>query len=277
MNDSDWDSIAATYTMASQRHVVEYWGTDEQKETLRGLAADKIGAFVAAIYDECVVRRDAQFAADALRRDLDQKRLGRLSSINALVLGDFPVRLIRSAVGHVPDISGDPFLDGSDKVAAMDVVPPDTTIETPALGHAREFVAGKMTGLLLAGGVGSGKTHAATWATYVIGERYPGFIRATELERRGRYDHDLTKWIAKRGTLVIDDVGVEPMDGKGYFLSLLDEIIDQFWGSCRRLILTTNLTAKQFADRYSARTWSRLCEMATIAECGKEDLRRGGV
>jgi hypothetical protein len=145
--------------------------------------------------------------------------------------------------------------------------------------------------LVLAGGTGGGKTTAATWLGLKGDDPMPGFIRASELERRGRYDKDLKTWIPERTSLVIDDLGAELLDGKGVFRSWLDEIVDAFYSSKRRLIITTNLKGKiddvyraecakegrdpepQFVERYGDRVRSRVKQIGTWAECGNTDLR----
>lgn len=190
------------------------------------------------------------------------------------------------------------------------------TLDTPAMKYSRmflaaagqEFAAGarRLLGerdendgpprdpprvLVLGGGTGGGKTTAATWIALKGDDLMPGFIRASELERRGRYDKDLRTWIPERTSLVIDDIGAELLDGKGVFRSWLDEIVDAFYSSTRRLILTTNLKPKiddayraecakegrdpepQFRERYGDRVRSRIVQIGQWAECGNTDLR----
>lgn len=189
-------------------------------------------------------------------------------------------------------------------------------IETLAMLHSRRFLAAaeqesaagarRMLGerddddgpprepsriLVLAGGTGAGKTTAAAWIALKGDDTMPGFILASELERRGRYDKDLRSWLPERSSLVIDDLGAELLDGKGVFRSWLDEIVDAFYSSKRRLILTTNLKAKitdehraecaeqkidpepQFRERYGDRVRSRIFQVGQWAGCGNTDLR----
>jgi len=190
------------------------------------------------------------------------------------------------------------------------------SIETEAIRHSRRFLhaaelerlanVSRLLGerdhddepttraaifLVLAGGTGGGKTTAASWLALKSHDDMPGFIRASELERRGRYDKDLRTWIPERTSLVIDDIGAEVLDGKGVFRSFLDEIVDDFYSSRRRLIMTTNLAPKitdehraqcakeardpepQFRERYGDRVRSRVIQVGQWAECGNKDLR----
>jgi hypothetical protein len=177
--------------------------------------------------------------------------------------------------------------------------------DTLALAHVRKFAAGDRGALVLMGGVGAGKTTAATEYALEHGGSAPGFVRASELEARGRYadrdspkdgqlrDRDIRAWLRTRTMLVIDDLGAEYLDGKGAFRSLLDETLDLFYGDKKRLIITTNLKTKraaidpkkpppkgtppeepQLAERYGARVMSRLFEVGMRGECGNIDLRR---
>jgi len=146
--------------------------------------------------------------------------------------------------------------------------------ETTALKHARQFSQMASTMLVLAGGVGVGKTTAAAWSALKHEDARPGFLRASELERRGRYDKKLDEWVKDKTSLVLDDLGAEVLDGKGVFVSLLDELIDRFYSARTILLLTTNLTSTSIAERYGARAASRIGQRACWGECGMCDLRR---
>lgn len=153
--------------------------------------------------------------------------------------------------------------------------------ETAAQRQAREYLSGRRMALVLAGGVGAGKTTAATWVALEAGGTAPGFIRASALERRGRYSKTLDAWLETRSCLVIDDLGAEVLDGHGVFRSLLDETIDMFFGDRKRIVITTNLRPRregdgelQFVERYGDRIASRLSEVGLWADCGVRDLRR---
>jgi hypothetical protein len=191
-----------------------------------------------------------------------------------------------------------------------------TSLDTPALKHSRKFIDASIRErfaadqrrlgerdddpapeapriLVLAGGTGGGKTTAAAWIGLKSTDRMPGFIRASELERRGRYDKELKVWIPERTSLVIDDIGAELLDGKSVFRSFLDEIVDDFYSSKRRLIFTTNLKPKiddaykaecardnrdpepQFRERYGERVRSRVVQVGQWSDCGNADLREG--
>lgn len=154
--------------------------------------------------------------------------------------------------------------------------------ETEAMRWARLFEQTPKKLLVLAGGVGAGKTTAASWVALKGQDPRPGFMRISELERRGRYDKRLDEWLKDKTSLVIDDVGAEVLDGKGVFRSLMDEVVDMFYSNRRTLVMTTNLRPRrksadeqeQFCERYGDRVWSRLSQLGVWGDCGTRDLRR---
>jgi DNA replication protein DnaC len=168
-------------------------------------------------------------------------------------------------------------------LVALDGAMLDQPLDTAALRLARSFAEGRKRVLVLAGGTGAGKTTAATWYALAGASTAPAFVRAGELEARGRYDKELRSWLRSRSMLVIDDIGAEVLDDKGVFGSLLDEIVDAFYGDRKPLIMTTNLRSRlndgergepQFVERYGERIASRLREVGRWGDCGNADLRR---
>ena len=260
---SKWFEEDPDWRLRHQERVFERYATPDE------VAAATSPEAIAALVDVCD-QRESAFHKDQRTRERD--RAARASAYSALHKGGFPVRLIEAAVGELVKPPGT-----ADHDCKHDVAPPSATTETAAMQHARAYLdAGDKAALVLLGGVGAGKTFAATWVAYKLGQesRHVGYVPSTRLESDGRYDRDRRGWIDGRTLLVIDDVGVEPIDSKGYYVALLEEVIDSFYGSRRRLIITSNLAATTFSERYGARIWSRLCEVGMIASCGAEDLRR---
>lgn len=149
---------------------------------------------------------------------------------------------------------------------------PDS-VETPASQVAKRFVESDARILVLAGGTGTGKTSAAAWVALEAGGFSPGYVRAGELEARGRYDRDLRIWLRSRSMLTIDDLGVEVNDQHGNFQSLLDEVFDMFYGDRKRVVVTTNVKRPAIVERYGRRVASRLHEAGAWGSCGEDDLR----
>lgn len=152
---------------------------------------------------------------------------------------------------------------------------PDDPGLTRALEHARAFVAQtERAVLVLLGGTGTGKTTAATWIAREVGGSRPVMVAATTLERRGRYDTAFAARLDTATLVVLDDLGVEPMDAKGYFAALVDELVDRAYRDHRRLVVTSNADLAELRDRLGARVGSRFVQAAMTAACGDVDLRR---
>src|SRR5882757_7087206 len=124
---------------------------------------------------------------------------------------------------------------------------------------AREATGETFDLLVLSGGPGTGKTLAACeWLRDV--KRGGWFVTAALLARYPRYDakamHDLLTCRA----LVVDDLGCEYMDDKGNFMAVLDEVINARYGERLPTLITTNLNADAFKERYGSRIADRIRE-----------------
>ena len=128
--------------------------------------------------------------------------------------------------------------------------------ETRAMAAVRAFMASGGSSLVLAGGKGCGKSTAAVWA---IAHRLDGYFRyAGELAGLSRDDDERRK-ITRSRLLVIDDLGVEYLDDKGWFAAFFDEVIVRRHDNELKTIITTNLPKAKFSARYrSERVLDRL-------------------
>ena len=128
--------------------------------------------------------------------------------------------------------------------------------DTRAMAAVRAFMASESSALVLAGGKGCGKSTAAVWA---IAERRAGHFRyAGELAGLSRDDDERRK-ITRAPLLVIDDLGVEYLDDKGWFAAFFDEVIVRRHDNELKTIITTNLPKAKFSARYrSERVLDRL-------------------
>lgn len=75
--------------------------------------------------------------------------------------------------------------------------------------------------------------------------------------------------------LVLDDVGAEYSDQRGALQSKLDRIIDARYREYRRTIITTNLSANDFRERYGERLFDRLREGGRWESIKAQSMRRG--
>ncbi len=128
--------------------------------------------------------------------------------------------------------------------------------ETRAMAAVRSFMASSGSSLVLAGGKGCGKSTAAVWA---IAHLLDGHFRyAGELAGLSRDDDERRK-ITRSRLLVIDDLGVEYLDDKGWFAAFFDEVIVRRHDNELKTIITTNLPRAKFQGRYrSERVLDRL-------------------
>lgn len=201
-------------------------------------------------------QRDREVAETRARAAADQERTRMVNRSGELLDNGFPEMFVTAAMSELA--------------------------ETEPMRFAQLFVQLPRKLLVLAGGVGAGKTTAAAWVALKGADPRPGFMRISELERRGRYDKKLDEWLKDKTSLVIDDVGAEVLDGKGVFRSLMDEVVDIFYSNRRTLVMTTNLRPRrkdkdeqeQFFERYGERVWSRIAQAGVWGDCGTRDLRR---
>jgi DNA replication protein DnaC len=147
-------------------------------------------------------------------------------------------------------------------------------IETQAIIAAKENTAPL---LVLAGPPGTGKSVAASWWlwSWIRDERnWPMerdwigafrhkpavFITAAKLARLDRFDDKIMDRLLIAGRLVLDDLGAEFLDAKGFLASLLDEIINERYAARRPVVMTTNCTGPMFRERYGLRITDRIHE-----------------
>lgn len=159
-----------------------------------------------------------------------------------------------------------------------------STVETDAVAKVREFMSSPRTLLVLAGGTGCGKTVAAcvgldSWVLVEGGtlRRAGRFAKAIDLVRAGTFDGEFWDELTDASVLVIDDLGTEPLDEKGWALANLAALIDQRYDACRKTILTTNLDVSRFKARYcndGGRFADRIREAGSFVEFDGASLRR---
>ena len=123
--------------------------------------------------------------------------------------------------------------------------------------------------VVLQGGVGCGKSCAAALWAIQTGARW---ITAKALARLG-YEDELTK-LGRAGALVLDDLGTEYADAKGFFVSNLDGLIDDRYSRELPTVITTNVAPSDFKERYGERIVDRIREAGKFIAVGGQSLRR---
>lgn len=147
--------------------------------------------------------------------------------------------------------------------------------ETAALRHLREWNDREdcdLTMAVLAGPTGTGKTVAAIWvALHRRANDSPAFVTAPELQRHFR-DRELHEQLLGESMLIVDDLGTEQLDER--FAADFDELVDTYYQGNSTLVVTTNCTSAQFAERYGARVVDRLAEVGAWISVAGKSLRR---
>lgn len=161
--------------------------------------------------------------------------------------------------------------------------------ETSALRVARSWLASDQTLLVLSGGVGCGKTVAASWAVAQdpppaygfpgSGDTWPElfwpqFVSAPRLALTNRYDPGEIRVLTGCAVLAIDDLGAEFADKSGSFLATLNVVINSRYDSVLKTVVTTNLDAEGFGERYGARFADRVNEVGEFIQLD-DPSRRG--
>lgn len=145
-----------------------------------------------------------------------------------------------------------------------------------SLEALRLYLAGY--GLLLMGGVGTGKTYFF---------RTMGDVRArhglarpviyTMMDTVGRKVDEVREFFmdAARDEVVLDDIGAEPTFNEyGNRWDILPWLLEMRMAASGRTHFTTNLSPAELEKRYGARTVDRLHEMAaSVAYTGKSNRR----
>jgi DNA replication protein DnaC len=187
-----------------------------------------------------------------------------------------------------------PFLDAHRAGAAADL--PASVVR--AHQWVVRFLAGApgWTFLFLAGPPGVGKTAEAAWfldapivstepadlwheqVREVVRESAGRFATAAELAKASTYAGEFWEEISDAPRLVIDDLGVEQLDGKGYSLSNLAHLLYHRHAHELRTVVTLNMTKAAFAERYAThdggRLRDRLNESAWFVELAGPSLRK---
>lgn len=151
---------------------------------------------------------------------------------------------------------------------------------TRALEAAQDAMGAGLALLVLSGTRGCGKTTAASWwlvqdrpaLEYV--QRLPArFVDANRLSRWPRYDDDRMESLERASALVVDDLGVEYDDRQGNFRSLFDALVNARYALTLPTLITTNLPAEAFKERYGERVADRIREVGRFVSIAGESMR----
>lgn len=149
-------------------------------------------------------------------------------------------------------------------------------IDCDALGAVQDFLASPRTVLCLSGGVGLRKTGSACWALSQRPGRYVKAARLAALATSPLDDERAAYSLLFRcQMLVLDDLGGEYADDKGFFVKMLTELLDARYEAKLKTIITTNLDWKTFETQYGARVADRVREVGEFLNLGGVSVRAG--
>lgn len=149
--------------------------------------------------------------------------------------------------------------------------------DTAAIQAVKAFLGSGKTFLVVAGGVGPGKTVAAAWAAE---SRRGMFVKAIDLTRTGTYDEARWDELRRATFLAIDDLGTEPRDEKGWAAANFEALLDHRYDWELPTVMTTNLAFDAFRARYltadGGRLNDRFREVGEFVEITDPSLRKSG-
>jgi DNA replication protein DnaC len=154
--------------------------------------------------------------------------------------------------------------------------------DTHALRTVQRWVNARSSGstrplstLVLVGLTGRGKTVAGAWLLAKLGGRY---ITAEALRRVvvGSHWRDAATLVDLLNTrcVVVDDAGGEH-EANGAKAAMFELVNKRVGHGSAWTLITANLTAAEFAERYGERTIRRIEHQGAIVEVSGDDLRRG--
>ena len=85
--------------------------------------------------------------------------------------------------------------------------------------------------------------------------------------------HILTGWIQQAAALVVDDLGTEYLDGKGFFLANFDALVNHRYSHRLPTVITTNLKVDEFR-KYGVRVVDRIREVGVFLSVNAPSMRR---
>jgi hypothetical protein len=131
--------------------------------------------------------------------------------------------------------------------------------DTEAFKAVWRFAESRLSFCVLLGEAGLGKSLAMAW---LVDREGGQFVEATRLAREGYFDDDVTDALIACHVLALDELGMEAMDGKGFYLSKLFQVLNARFQSGKRTLLAGNLTPAEFKSRYASdqltRLWDRI-------------------
>lgn len=144
--------------------------------------------------------------------------------------------------------------------------------ECEAVGEVRVLSA-KHGGaiLVLSGGVGTRKTGSA--CLLLATDEGGVFVEASSILAIAIEDKKQYLRIKQARLVVLDDLGTEIPDEKGYWLKEFNTLMNAWYANEAKVVITCNLTVEQFKQRYGERVVDRIRECGRFVEIGGASVR----
>ena len=227
----------------------------------------KIGAIIPQVVEEIITESQKPEPGqkyEALERDWRKEREDeRLAEIMAN-----PERfLLKAGIGRR-------FLNA--KLDGLKLAPPHQAA-------VEEFLGGEADGLFITGAVGTGKTHLACAVARervisgvgVQVQSAPALFQDIRSTFNGAGNEgEIIRRFSDTTLFVLDDLGAEK--GSDFTVDRLYLIVDARYADRRQLIVTSNLTLDQIAERVHDRLASRFAEMCRVIRLTGNDRRIRG-
>lgn len=167
------------------------------------------------------------------------------------------------------------------------VYPIANTLQTSFMQVANWLIAPTKNSLFLLGGCGTGKTTMLQTLHHLLSieefrcwqnpcvNTYCSFYTALQVAKLANDDEDFS-YLCKRPILFIDDLGCEPVDVRNYGNSITPfvELLYYRYDNWLPMVISSNLTAKELAERYGERVAERMREMFLLVPMTGESFRK---
>lgn len=145
-------------------------------------------------------------------------------------------------------------------------------IPDQSLDFVLELLAADRGILVLSGAKGTWKTGAGCYALSQVEDGV--YVKVEDVLHIAFEDRAKLERVRSASIVLLDEVGGNIPDPKGHLLATLNSWIDWWYGSCARIVITTNLERPGFDALLDARALDRLREVGKFVTLEGDSKRR---